>query len=105
MLLLSEINDFTLNIKEKVYEPLLMFGEEKEFFDATTISANKEFYITKIVGVLNEIHEIVKNLNVLLKNLLNQLHNLYNKTLKEYHQVFKKILLVEAFDCLGRLLV
>lgn len=105
MVLLGNINEFTSNVQDKIYEPLLTFGEEKEFLPQDIVMANKEFHITKIVGVLSEIHDTIKNLNILLKHLLNQLHNLYNKNLKEYNMVFKKVLLVEPFDALGSILV
>eukprot|EP00826_Nyctotherus_ovalis_P020119 TRINITY_DN16292_c0_g1_i2.p1 TRINITY_DN16292_c0_g1~~TRINITY_DN16292_c0_g1_i2.p1 ORF type:complete len:263 (-),score=80.12 TRINITY_DN16292_c0_g1_i2:175-963(-) len=103
--LLDEIELFMENVEDKVYEPLLIFGEEKEFLPSDVVSENKEFYVTKLVGVLNEMHEIIKNLNVLLKHLVNQLNFLYSKNLKEYQQVFKKVLFLDAFDAIGNILV
>jgi len=104
MALTGEINNFTSGIEDKIYEPLLVFGEEKEFLPADLVNENKEFYVTKLVSVLSEIHDTIKNLNVLLRNLINQLHYLYNRNLKEYQQVFKKVLLTEAFDSIGQIL-
>jgi hypothetical protein len=105
MAVLKEIKAFTTRAEEKIFEPLLVFGEEKEFLPSDIVNENKEFHVTKMVGVLNDIHEIIKNLNILLKNLLNQLHYLYNRNLKEFGSVFSKVLLMEAFDTLGTILV
>ncbi len=105
MVLMGEIAEFMATIENKIYEPLLVFGEEKEFLPAEVVTENREFHITKVIGVLNDIHEAIKNLNVLLKNLLNQLHYLYNKNMREYTQVFNKVLLSEAFDSVGSILV
>jgi hypothetical protein len=105
MILLREVNVFTSRAEDKIYEPLLVFGEEKEFLPPEEVNENKECYVTKMVGILNDIHDSIKNLNILLKNLLNQLHNLYNRNLKEFKDVFQKVFLVSAFDCLGSILV
>ncbi len=102
---MGEIAEFTSVVEHKIYEPLLVFGEEKEFLPSDVVTENREFHVMKMVGVLNDIHEMIKNLNVLLKNLLNQLHYLYSKSLREFATVFNKVLLVEAFDTIGSLLV
>ena len=105
MILMGEIAEFTSVVEHKIYEPLLVFGEEKEFLQSDVVTENREFHVMKMVGVLNDIHETIKNLNVLLKHLLNQLHCLYSKPLREYTDVFHKVLLLEAFDAIGSLLV
>ncbi len=105
MVLLGEIHNYTAGVADKIYEPLLVFGEEKEFLPSDVVNENKEFYVTKMVAVLHEIHETIKNLNVLLKNMVSQLHNLYSRGLKEYNQVFRRVLLMDAFDAIGSILV
>ncbi len=105
MALIGEINSQIANITDKIYEPLLVFGEEKEFLPSDVVNENKEFYVTKMVGVLHEIHETIKNLNVLIRNMVNQLHNLYSRNLREYGQVFRKVLFMDAFDSIGSMLV
>jgi len=105
MVLLNEIDSITEQVEIKIYEPLLIFGEEREFLPQETVLQNKEYYVTKLVGVLNDIHETIKNLNVLLKNMISQLHNLYSKRLKEYQSIFKKVLIIEAFDSIGSIIV
>lgn len=105
MVLLSEIDNITEGVETKIYEALLIFGEEKEFLPREVVNENKEYYVTKLVGVLNDIHETIKNLNVLLKNMISQLHNLYAKGLREYQTTFKKVLFVDAFDSIGSIIV
>ena len=105
MILLGEVSNFTSCVEDKIYEPLLVFGEEKEFLSTDVVDENKEYYVTKMVGVLNEIHETIKNLNVLLRNLINQLHYLYNRNLREYNTVFRRVLFLDAFDAVGKILV
>ena len=105
MILIEEIDTFTADVENRIYEPLLMFGEEKEFLPANVVTENKEYYVTKLVSVLNDIHLVIKNLNVLLKALTSQLHNLYWKGLKEYGNVFKKVLLLDAFENIGIIMV
>jgi len=105
IVLLQEIDSFIERVEGKVYEPLLIFGEEKEFLPSDIVNENKELYVMKLAGVLNEIHDIITNLNVLLKHLLNQLNFLYSNNLEEYQQVFKKVLFIDAFDAIGNILV
>ena len=105
MVLLNEIDSITEQVETKIYEALLIFGEEREFLPQEVVLQNKEYYVTKLVGVLNDIHETIKNLNVLLKNMISQLHNLYSKGLKEYQTIFKKVLIIEAFDSIGSIIV
>jgi hypothetical protein len=105
MVLISEIDGITEQAETKIYEALLIFGEEREFLPHEVVVENKEYYVTKLVGVLNDIHETIKNLNVLLKNMISQQHNLYSKHLKEYQTIFKKVLLIETFDSIGSIIV
>ncbi len=101
LVLLDEIAKLVTSAHEKVYQPLLLFGEEKEFLSKDVVADSKECYVARIINVMHDIHVIIKSLNVLFKNLLNQLNCLYNANLREYTQAFKHILLIDAFDALG----
>ena len=92
-------------MKEKIFEPLIMYGEDKELPGNEKNEGDSVIYISKMVKIFNETYETCKLLSCLMINLINQFNALYSRDLPAYNSIFKKYIMEDAFDALGELLV
>lgn len=61
-----------------------------------------ELLLSRTLGILKDIYELIKRLVILLHNLINQLHWIHNKLDPMYKRFFKEIQFNSAFDTLGK---